>query len=78
MMPDTNEITTLLYSLAKGRIYHPARYSCVTEFVPSFPRSETVKKFVPDPTEAKPQWQPEPPYPRYYTDSYKKTILSSL
>ena len=65
------ETLELFYNLNQGRPYNPPSYTCIKEFTNSFP-----KHIVPELESEKPapkfEWQPEPPYPRIYTNDYKK------
>ena len=60
------EVLELFMQLNTGRPYNPPSFSCVKEFVDSFPKN-TKSEFVPD---------PEPP--KTYTKAYRKTVLSTL
>ena len=72
-----NEVLRLMYALSGGYPYKPPSYSAIKEFTDSFPKG-VVTEFQSDPKLAKPEWQPEAPYPRIYTKDYKKTLLSTL
>ena len=78
-MKDTDsQVLALMYELAGGLPYRPATYTCITEFTDNFPKkkaTEFVQEYFPA---AESAWQPEPPYPRIYTKSYRKSILSTL
>lgn len=73
------ESLDLLRAQAGGLPYNPPTYTCIREFVDSFPSPAVIKSdFKSEPVLHSPNWIPEPPYPRIYTKHYKKTILSSL
>ena len=59
------EVLKLFQQLATGP-YNPASYTSVREFVDSFPKN------------AKPEFVLDPLPPQTYTDTYRKTILSTL
>ena len=68
----------LLRSTTGGLPYNPPSYTCIVEFTDNFPKkkaTEFVQEHFPA---AQSAWQPDAPYPRIYTDSYRKTILSTL
>ena len=68
----------LLRATAGGFPYNPPSYTCIKEFTDNFPKKnipEFSQEYFPA---AESAWQPEPPYPRIYTKTYRKTILSTL
>lgn len=52
-------------------------YTSIKEFTPSFPKTQ-LPAFEQPSAEPTPEWQPHPPYPEFYTQDYRKTILSTL
>ena len=76
MKNDLVEATRLLYDLAGGYAYHPPSYTCIQEFTDNFAEHRArAPEYTASPPVAKPQWQPEQPYPCIYTKDYKKSIL---
>jgi len=78
MSDHDEENLQLLRNTAGGLPYKPATYTCITEFTDSFPQKKAttfVQQFFPA---AETAWQPEAPYPKIYTKSYRKSILSTL
>ena len=72
------ESLEFLRSTTGGLPYRPATYTCITEFTDNFPKkkaTEFEQEYFPA---AESAWQPELPYPRIYTEHYRKTILSTL
>jgi hypothetical protein len=67
----------LLFATTGGLPYRPATYTCITEFTNSFPKKK-ADAFVSPLHDTEPAYQPEAPYPRIYTKSYRKSILSTL
>jgi len=67
----------LLYATTGGLPYKPPTYTCITEFTASFP-SVSNQPFSAEPHLTKPAFELEDPYPRIYTNDYKKTLLSTL
>jgi hypothetical protein len=76
-MTQDNANVALLRSTAGALTYNPPSYTCIREFVNSFPVPPPVE-FDPGNTLANPVWVPEPPYPRIYTENYRKSVLSTL
>ena len=78
MTYNDDENLKLLYSTAGGLPYDPPTYTSARDFTPAFPNVYN-KPFVSDiPRSAKPEWQPEPPWPQIHTKDYKKTLLTVL
>jgi hypothetical protein len=77
MMHDDKHNLELLFVTANRFPYNPPSYTCIKEFVNSFPVPPPVE-FALDDSLASPVWVPEPPYPKIYTDSYRKSLLSAL
>lgn len=67
----------LLYATTGDLPYNPPSYTCIKEFTDSFPQQE-APAFMSDPHLSKPAFKLEDPYPRIYTESYRKSILSTL
>ena len=68
----------LLRATTGGLPYKPPTYTSITEFTDSFPTKKAstfVQEYFPA---AESAWQPEPPYPRIYTKTYRKSVLSTL
>lgn len=77
MKDHLDESTRLLYNLAAGIPYNPPSYTCIREFSDNFIEYlAKAPEYTESPTVANPEWQPELPYPKIYTNEYKKTILS--
>lgn len=77
MKDKLTEVTELLYALGGGFEYRPASYTCIQEFTDNFvEHRESAPEYTASPVVPKPEWQPEAPYPRYYTQDYRKTILT--
>ena len=76
-MTQDNANLALLRGTIKELPYNPPSYTCIREFVNSFP-SPTPVEFAPEDPLASPVWVPAPPYPKTYTESYRKSILSTL
>lgn len=63
------DYTHLFYELPSNKFpYNPPSYTCVKEFVNSFPK-ETIPEIVAEPKRTDPEWQPEKPYPVIQDDS---------
>jgi len=78
MADHDEENLQLLRETTGGLPYKPATYTCITEFTDNFPKqkaTEFVQEHFPA---AESAWQPEPPYPKIYTKSYRKSILLTL
>jgi len=78
MSHNDEENLQLLRDTAGGFPYKPASYTCITEFTDNFPikkATEFAQEYFPA---AESAWQPEKPYPKIYTKSYRKSILSTL
>ena len=78
MTYNDGENLRLLRETTGGLPYKPLTYTCITEFTDSFPKknaTEFEQEYFPA---AESAWQPEPPYPRIYTKTYRKSILSTL
>jgi hypothetical protein len=67
----------LLYGLAGNSVYNPPSYTSIKEFSNNFP-TKSVAEFVETPAVPVSEWLPELPYPRIYTKSYKKTIVTQI
>lgn len=68
----------LLRATAGGLPYKPATYTCINDFTDNFPKkkvTEFVQEYFPA---AESAWQPEAPFPKIYTKSYRKSILLTL
>lgn len=79
MKNHSDEIPSPAHSLANNQSYCAPSYTTIREFTPSFGKLEDITtKFAAATPLAKFKWIPEPPYPKIYNKSYKKTILSSL
>jgi hypothetical protein len=76
-MTHDNANSALLRSTTGALPYNPPSYTCIREFVNSFPPPPPVE-FAPEDLLASPVWVPAPPYPKIYTESYRKSILSTL
>ena len=76
-MHDDKHNLELLIATANRFPYDPPSYTCIKEFTNSFPAPVPVD-FAPDDLLASPVWVPEPPYLKIYTDSYRKSILTTL
>ena len=76
-MHDDKHNLELLFATANRFPYDPPSYTCIKEFTNSFPAPVPVD-FAPDDLLASPVWVPEPPYLKIYTDSYRKSILTTL
>ena len=76
-MHDDKHNLELLFDTANRFPYDPPSYTCIKEFTNSFPAPAPVD-FAPDDLLASPVWVPEPPYLKIYTDSYRKSILTTL
>ena len=76
-MTRDNANLALLRGTAGALTYNPPSYTCIREFVNSFPVPTPVE-FAPEDLLASPAWVPAPPYPKTYTESYRKSILSTL
>jgi hypothetical protein len=74
---DDNANLQLLYATTGGLPYKPATYTCIKEFTDSFPQQE-ASPFMSDPLLAAPTFKFEDPYPKIYTKSYRKSVLSTL
>ncbi len=66
----------LLFATTGGLPYRPATYTCITEFTDSFPQKKATAFVLDSLPDIKPAYRPEDPYPRIYTQDYKKTILA--
>ena len=77
MTYDDDANLELLRSTTGGLPYKPATYTSIKEFTDSFPQQKATE-FMSDPHYNKPAYMPEEPYPRIYTNDYRKTLLSTL
>ena len=76
-MTRNNANVALFRDATRALTYNPPSYTCIREFVNSFP-VPTLVEFDPEKPLANPVWVPEPPYPRIYTESYRKSVLPTL
>jgi len=77
MVDSTTEILDLLYGLAGAQPYNPPSYTCIREFTDNFPKPAPAA-FIQELRVTQSAWQPEAPFPKLYTESYRKSILLTL
>ena len=79
MIDKLDEAMNFLQSTTAGLPYNPPSYTCIREFTDNFAEhNAAAPEYTASPIMPKPEWIPEAPCPKIYTENYEKTILKRV